>query len=573
MTYTIVGVIGHIDHGKTSLVAALTGVDTDTHPEEKRRGITIDLGFASYRDGEHQFALIDAPGHQKYIGNMLAGVSAVDIGLLVVAADQGIQAQTLEHAAILQSLGARTLIAVISRMDLSTPSAIQELSEELDLFLADYGFQDVPKVAISTVTGQGLDELREQLRRHARTEARVAFGRFRMPIDRVFTVEGRGCIVAGTPWSGEVAVGDHLQLARNGLDVRIRGLEVHGQSVDHSRAGFRTAMNLAGVSSAEIERGDELVAVGAYRPSSRLVVLLRMFNDASELRCPAVVQMHSATASCSARIVGTKRLTPGEERVVVIDVDPPVIATFRQACLFRRPYPVGSFAGGRVLASVDSPDRRTAPLVQLGQRLATGDPAERLQAWTDFRGEWSVDPDWAEEQLGIRHEDIASLRASLIQKGLVKQIANRLIAPRVEDASRAMLLKVLAEHANRGDDAWMDEESLIRRVAGSLSPDVVKQVLEQLIQQNTIVRVNRLVAIASEQTVLTKKQRANMDRLLSLFRDSRTPPTLKEVTESLELAKDAAASLVRFAVQQRLLVDLGNGFLVSEKFGRVCSRN
>ncbi len=179
MSYTIVGVIGHIDHGKTSLVAALTGVDTDTHPEEKRRGITIDLGFAAFTDGDHRYALIDAPGHQKYIGNLLAGVSGIDVGLLVVACDQGIQAQTLEHAAILQSLGVSKLIVAISRIDLSDEATRMELSEELDVFLADFGFVDIPKVMVSSVTGEGLDDLKSLLREHSRTAdraARVSFG-------------------------------------------------------------------------------------------------------------------------------------------------------------------------------------------------------------------------------------------------------------------------------------------------------------------------------------------------------------------------------------------------------------
>ena len=149
MSYTVVGVIGHIDHGKTSLVAALTGKETDTHPEEKRRGITIDLGFASFSLGDHQFALVDAPGHQKYIGNLLAGVSAIDVGLLVVACDQGIQAQTLEHAAILRTLGVSRLVAVLSRSDLATDEMRMELDEELDLFLDDLGFPDAPRIPVS----------------------------------------------------------------------------------------------------------------------------------------------------------------------------------------------------------------------------------------------------------------------------------------------------------------------------------------------------------------------------------------------------------------------------------------
>ena len=167
MWYSIIGVTGHIDHGKTSLVAALTGKDTDTHPEEKRRGITIDLGFASFNEQGHQFALIDAPGHQKYIGNLLAGVSAIDAGLLVVACDQGIQAQTLEHASILHMMGVEELIVVLSRTDLASEDMEAELREELELFLDDFGYQNTPMIAVSSVNGTGLAELKSELCRAA----------------------------------------------------------------------------------------------------------------------------------------------------------------------------------------------------------------------------------------------------------------------------------------------------------------------------------------------------------------------------------------------------------------------
>ncbi len=284
MSYTIVGVIGHIDHGKTSLVAALTGIDTDTHPEEKRRGITIDLGFAAFNHGDHQFALIDAPGHQKYIGNLLAGVSGIDVGLLVVACDQGIQAQTLEHAAILQSLGVEKLIVAISRIDLSDDATLAELREELEVFLGDYGFAEIPIVPVSSVSGAGIDALKEQLCSFARDSDRVAGSHFRLPIDRVFSVEGRGCVVAGTTWSGQVAVGDTVQIAGTDKTARVREIECHGEVIQHSRLGQRTAMNLAGVSANELTRGDELVTPGTHRTATRVLVDLQMFRETQPLR-------------------------------------------------------------------------------------------------------------------------------------------------------------------------------------------------------------------------------------------------------------------------------------------------
>lgn len=565
MTYTIVGVIGHIDHGKTSLVAALTGTDTDTHPEEKRRGITIDLGFASFIEGEHQFALVDAPGHQKYIGNLLAGVSAVDVGLLVVACDQGIQAQTLEHAAILQSLGVSKLIVAISRVDLADRSMRDELSEELDLFLADFGFHQVPQVCLSSVTGEGLGELKELLVACARTDGRVSGESFRMPIDRVFTIEGRGCVVAGTLWSGQVAVGDHIHLVRTDRPLRVRELEVHGKPVDQSSVGLRTAMNLVGTSAMDVSRGDELVTAETHSPSRRMVVEVTLFRDAAELRCPATVQMHTAAAACEATIRGVKRIGGGQSEIVIVDTERPVVVTFRQQCLFRKPYPVGSFAGGRVLASVEPGVRQTRRLLQLGQRISQGDAVERLAAWVEFHGELRIDPIWCELQLGISPTDIDQAVKDCLSRGDVQMPEEGLLISTVTiERAENYVLKLLTFQAEATEDAWIDQQSIQRRAATAASPQVVAFVVDRLVEQNRLVRVRNMIAVASEETVLSKKQKARMEKLLTMYSDSRQPPTLKEAAEELGITIDAVTSLVRFATQQRILIELGKGFFISD---------
>ena len=572
MSYTIVGVIGHIDHGKTSLVGALTGVDTDTHPEEKQRGITIDLGFASFSHDGFQFALIDAPGHQKYIGNLLAGVSAVDIGLLVVACDQGIQQQTLEHAAILQTLGVRKLIAAISRIDLADESARLELTEELEVFLADYGFSEVPTIPLSSVTGEGIADLKAQLCRYARSADRSTHSFFRMPIDRVFSVPGRGCVVAGTLWSGSVQLGDALEVAGSDKTARVRELEVHGENVEQSSAGFRTAMNLTGVSASELARGDELLAAGTNLPTSRMVVEVNLFRDVNELKCPTTVQFHTATTSCSARISGVRRISSGEPSVVVVDTERPVIANFAQQFLLRSPYPVGSFGGGRVLAPIFpelGPRRR---LVEFGSDLRGGDAAERLRAWTHHLGELDVDPVRFELHLGIPRDTCAEVVEAVVDGGDVSMpLPGHLVSATAVARVSQSILKRLTRQAEETDDAWSVEESLIEKLRLGGSAEMVRQVIDELVKDKQIVRLNKMVAIASEETLLSKKQRARMDQIIQFFAGERSPPTLKEVAQKLDSKMDAIASLVRFATQQRILIDVGGGFLISsETFTELC---
>ena len=566
MSYTIVGVIGHIDHGKTSLVAALTGVDTDTHPEEKLRGITIDLGFASFTEGDHQFALIDAPGHQKYIGNLLAGVSGVDVGLLVVACDQGIQAQTLEHAAILQSLGVRKLIVAISRIDVSDQQTLEELNEELEVFLADYGFTEIPMVPLSSVTREGIDDLKEVLCRFARTTGRVAGSSFRMPIDRVFNVEGRGCVVAGAVWSGQVNVGDTIQVAGTNKTARVREIESHGAVVDTSQLGHRTAMNLVGVSASELTRGDELVSPKSHPVSSYLLVDAQMFRETQPLRCPATVQIHTATTSCGARISGTRKFEAGQQAVVVLETQQPIVATYRQQCLFRKPYPVGSFCGGNILAALPAPGRRKRSLISFGQALLEGEPADRLVAWVDHFGQWQCDPDWMELQLGVGRDQCDSLIDEVESQQRVIRLPG---APRVLYSAdslqnaRHYVVKMLTQQADETDDAWSVEDSVMQRASSTGSPELIQLAINQLVSEKQLVRLGRMVAVASDKTRLSKKQRALIEQISKIYQGSRTPPTLKELAQQTGTTMDSVGSLVRFLAQQNVLVDLGSGFLIS----------
>lgn len=579
MTYSIVGVTGHIDHGKTTLVRVLTGVDTDTLPEEKRRGITIDLGFATFQEEEHRFALIDAPGHQKYIGNLLAGVSAIDIGMLVVACDQGIQEQTLEHAAVVKALGVRNLIVVISRIDLVNDSAVHELSEELEVFLADFGFDEIPIVPISSVTGVGIDRLKSLLCEYARRSetttnqsSNLATQDFRLPIDRVFTIPGRGLVVAGTIWSGEVRIGDMLEIAGSNEKLRVRELEVHGENVESSRAGCRTAINLAGAGSFECTRGDELVTPGSHAKSELLVVCLEMFPDAIEMRCPATVQLHSATQSCSARILGPRKLLPGSSAVVVVQPERGIVATYMQACLFRLPYPVGSLAGGRILAAMSSDHIehvRTRSLVELGNRLKGASANERLMAWVDFLGELDENSAWCETHLGIPRDNFSEAVKPIIENKQAIKFGNRLVSVSGAQRARQFILKIVKERTQGTDDAWLAEKSIVQRARSVGSPELVAWVIDQLVGENLLVRLNNLVAMATEQTALSKKQRASMEQIIGLFDGTRSPPTLKEIVGQLRLSSESVSSLMRFATQQRVLLDLGDGFYISTRVFQV----
>ncbi len=574
MSYSIVGVIGHIDHGKTSLVAALTGVDTDTHPEEKLRGITIDLGFASFTKGDHQFALIDAPGHQKYVGNLLAGVSGIDIGLLVVACDQGIQEQTLEHASILQMLGVKQLMVALSRIDLATDAAQAELREDLELFLDDFGFRDVPMVPVSPVKNIGIDRLTAQLCEFTDSlEERACGEYFRMPVDRVFSMPGRGCVIAGTVWSGAIQTGDNLELANSGELVRVREVEVHGEAVQSSKVGHRTALNVTGVSANAVQRGDELIQPDVFRKRRHLLVEVRTFKDSPEIRCPATLQLHIAAAACSARITGTRRLQPSQSSVVVVETDNPIIATFGQKCLFRLPYPVGTVGGGTVLATLDGGTKRSRKLIELGEKIAMSDATERLVAWAEFLGEIGPTHSWCELQLGISRDEQREVITQALETGSVKKLASslHLVSTMAIDRIKRFIVDLLTRRAEESHDAWSVEESVVQQAKAFGSAELIRLSLKSLIDAGAVVRLGRMVAAASGKNSLSKRQQSRMEQIVRLFDGNRAPPTTKDIAAKLDLTFDTVTSLSRFAVQTGILRDIGKGLLVSNQvFHELC---
>ncbi len=298
----VIGTAGHIDHGKTALVKALTGVDTDRWEEEKRRGITIDLGFAPLPlDADVQASVVDVPGHEGFVRNMLAGATGIDVALLVIAADEGLMPQTEEHLAIVELLGVRRGIPVITKRDLVEPEWLDLVRGEVVQRLATSRVRWEAPVATSAVRGDGLDELRAALRHVAEDLVeRPADDLFRLPIDRVFAIAGAGTVVTGSTWSGTVAVGDAVQLLPLGREARVRSIEVHGQSAIRADPGRRTALALVGVDKDELARGHVAVTGAGWQPTTQLDAAVELLPAARKpLAARSRVRVHLAPPRCS----------------------------------------------------------------------------------------------------------------------------------------------------------------------------------------------------------------------------------------------------------------------------------
>ena len=359
----IVGTAGHIDHGKTALVRRLTGVDTDRLPEEKKRGISIDLGFAPLVTpaGVH-VGIVDVPGHERFVKNMLAGVGGIDLMLLVVAADEGVMPQTREHLAIVKLLGVTRGIVVLTKRDLVEADWVAEVKHDVAALLAGTAFAAAPMVEFSAVTGAGTAELFAALDAQlARVPARAQGEPARLPVDRVFTVEGFGTVVTGTLWRGCIRAGETVELQPRGLAVRVRRVQVHGRTVEEARAGQRTAVALHGVEREQVERGDWLLAARSLRPSSILDVRFELLPDAGkEWPANTRVRFHLGASEIIGRLVllEGEGVAPGASALAQVRLERPTVAARGDRFVIRQYSPSRTIGGGSVIEPVAKKRRR-----------------------------------------------------------------------------------------------------------------------------------------------------------------------------------------------------------------------
>jgi selenocysteine-specific elongation factor len=354
MRNIVVGTAGHIDHGKTTLVRALTGIDTDRLEEEKRRGISIDLGFAHLQLAENlRAAFIDVPGHEKFIKNMLAGVGGIDMVLLVIAADESIKPQTREHFEICRLLRIPRGLIALTKTDLVDPDLVDLVRLETEEFVQGSFLADAPVVPVSANTGQGLDDLRRALIALAQgLEPKDVTREFRMPVDRSFVMQGFGAVATGTVMSGAASVEDELDVHPSGRRVRVRGIQIHGASAKHAVAGQRAAVNLAGIDASDLSRGDVLAGPRAFQPTKKVDCLFELLMSAKPLKTRAPVHFHAGSAETVAEIRtqdGSAAVQPGTTVAVRIVLAHPLLLVPGDRFIVRMFSPLVTIGGGEVI--------------------------------------------------------------------------------------------------------------------------------------------------------------------------------------------------------------------------------
>lgn len=390
----IIGTAGHIDHGKTQLVKALTGTDTDRLKEEKLRGITIELGFARFiLPSGKSVSLIDVPGHERFIKTMLAGVAGIDAALLVIAADEGIMPQTREHLDILQLLEVKQLIVVINKIDLVEPEYLMLVQDEIKEFLENTVYQNSPSVNISALRGDGIEELKSILDTGLKTliSSKTKKGPARLPLDRVFTKQGFGTVATGTLFNGIIKVGDNLQEPLKDKKTKVRSLQVHDKSVEFAKAGQRVAINLTGLEPKDLTRGDVLATPDFLQASSRLDVSCYLLKSSPYSLLPHTrVRFHQGTREALGRIVLLDRqeLSPGEQAMIQIYLEEPVAVIRGDHYIIRSYSPVHTIGGGRILEplAIKHKNKNAKKHIRDLEIKATGDPEKLISLFLEKSG-------------------------------------------------------------------------------------------------------------------------------------------------------------------------------------------
>jgi len=558
MSFIIAGTAGHIDHGKTALVRVLTGIDTDRLEEEKRRGISIDIGFAHLDlTPEIRLGFVDVPGHERFVKNMLAGIAGIDLVLFVIAADESIKPQTREHFDICRLLGIRKGIVVLTKADLVEPDILELVRLETEEFVKGSFLENAPIVPVSCVTGSGLDDLRRRLIDIAGSiRAKDSSRHFRLPIDRSFSLRGFGTVVTGTLVSGSIRTDEDVEVHPAGRRLRVRGLQVHNKPVERAVAGQRTAVNLAGIDSTDLARGMVLTKPGLFQPTQRIDCEFELLPSAKPLKHRAPVHFHAGTAEVEAEVRlfnADSPLTPGSRGFVRFVLRKPVLLLPGDRFIVRMFSPVITIGGGRVL-DIQPPARVRKGAPERLSILAEGSTADRI-ALLVSETEWGAGVAELIARTGLLRTEIESSAADP-RLLLLGQPSDWLLDRSRHEALVKRLEKVLKDfHQQKPLMPGMPREELRTRELSGAPPFLLEEVLsgsKTMIAEGDIVRLatHRLALQQDESRALERIERAFLEAGLAV------PPT-EEVLACCGVEASRARSLLQILLKDRKLIRVG----------------
>ena len=563
LKHLLIGTAGHIDHGKTRLIGRLTNIDTDRLPEEKSRGISIDLGFAHWESSGYQFGVVDVPGHEKFVKNMVAGATGIDLALLVVAADDGVMPQTREHVEIMHLLGIKSGVVAITKCDLVPADFVELVQSEIEDLAAGTFLQGCAIVPVSSETGAGIDALQDEIVKAATSIAqRQDSDLFRMPIDRVFTIAGHGTIATGSVHSGTVNPGDTLELLPIGRKVRVRSVENHGVDSVDAHGGQRTAINLAGVKLDEVARGNELASIGFLHPARRLIVELQVLESSPILlKDRSQFTVHLGTTEQRARVnLKGVALNPGQQSFAELRTQSPVTAAYGQRFILRRVSPPMTIAGGMIVDPGVPPGKRIKDLQDYGHKLCHEDSIERLSAMLSHVDAVQTGPSMALWRAGIPTTEYAGLIDELVQRGDLQQVGSAdrsllLHQHRLDALSRAVLRCIREEFDRHQPRRSLPRNSLLTACRGVASGVLLEAVFVHLSHSKQLVEVGSNLGLADMQVKLSRAQRSQRaDILQQITQNNLAPPNTKELAKTVDAKQNEVEILLRLCEEEELLI-------------------
>lgn len=568
----IIGTAGHIDHGKTALICALTGVDTDRLPEEKRRGITIDLGFASLDtqmlDGSMlRLSFIDVPGHARFVRNMLAGTGGVDAILLVISAEEGVKPQTAEHLAICELLSIRRGIVVVTKSDAVNTQRLHDVANEVRSFLRDSSLSAAPLIAVSAHAGTGIRELLGELVRMAEgLPQRNSDNLFRLPVDRAFVVKGFGTVVTGTLIGGTVASGDTLAIEPGGREVKVRGIQSHGRTEVYAFAGSRAALNLANVEISQIERGDTLVANASLKAVNCVDVELMVLPNGQALKHRARAHFHAFSSECMATITlyDAGAIEPGETKLARLRLSRPVVLLPDDRFVLRWGSPVTTIGGGRVLDAHPAMQFRKAKAADWLRKLRISSGEDAVWMRVARRGITGTNLQQLCVETGIRETALAGLAQRWMNEKQLHRLDDGWLLTHefLIDAKEVVLSEV---PRSNDDKTRVGIKRAELRERSQLKPNIFHFALRQLEQERKLSIGDEIVTRFE-----AKEKNANEPDMLNIVRlefarAGIAPPSPDEMGTRLGIAVDEMRGLMTELLRQRTLVRLGSDSLCMDR--------
>ncbi len=569
----IMGTAGHIDHGKTTLIKALSGIDCDRLKDEKKRGITIELGFAflDLPDGQ-RLGIVDVPGHEKFVKNMVAGAAGIDFVLLTVAADEGIMPQTQEHLEICSLLGIRKGIVALTKTDTVDQDLLELAQEELEDFLSTTFLAEAPIFPVSAHTGHGIEELKKALQEEAAgLEARSDTDLFRLPVDRVFTMRGHGTVVTGTLVSGKISLGEPVLIYPEETKSKIRGVQVHGQSVESVSAGRRTALNLAGLEVEDLQRGDVLARPNTLLPSYVWDVELTCLSSSPRsLKHRKELHFHHGTREVLARIylLDAEEVAPGETVVAQVRFPSPMVGAYGDRFVIRSFSPLRTVGGGKLLNPLGRKVKRFSKQVDQVRALSEEDPHSLVLTQLEMAGPTGL----TEPTLRVMTNQSSKRLHKLLQDMSAKQeiflfdreeqryVLGQLLQDLIED----LLDYIARHHRNHPMETGISRSRITSEWGRELPPKLVHFLLEQCLKKQRLVTDQDVLRLPEHTISLARDQSELKEDLIKAYeRGGITPPNLNGVLEELQVSQKEALPVLRLLTDEGKLVKVKDGLYFS----------